>query len=213
MMVDKTAEYVKEKMAGDSSGHDWWHVHRVWKNAARIGGEEGADMFVVELAALLHDIDDYKFHGGDETAGPAAAREFLESLGAEENVISHVCEIIKGMSFKGANVSSEMRTIEGKVVQDADRLDALGAIGIARCFATSSKLNLPIYEPSIKPRPHDSFEEYKNSRSPSINHFHEKLLLLKGLMNTKTARRIAEERHKFMEQFLEEFHSEWEGKN
>lgn len=212
-IIEQTAEHVKDALSGESTGHDWWHVHRVWKTAVRIGEEEGADMFVVEFASLLHDIADYKFHGGDETAGPRVARQWLENLNVDEDIISHVCEIVKDISFKGANVSSKMRTIEGKVVQDADRLDALGAIGIARCFATSSNMKLPIYDPDIKPKPHDSFEEYKTRRTSAINHFYEKLLLLKGMMNTESGKRMAEGRHEFMEEFLERFYGEWEGKN
>ncbi len=212
LMVDKTAEYVKERMAGDSSGHDWWHVYRVWKTAVRIGKKEGVDLFTVELAALLHDIADFKFHGGDESAGPRAAREWLEKLGTDESVVFHVCEIIRDISFKGANVSTKMKTKEGMVVQDADRLDAIGAIGIARTFAYGGSKGRVMYDPDIKPVMHQSFEQYKNSKNPTLNHFYEKLLLLKNLMNTKTAKDMAERRHKLMEDFLSEFFREWEGR-
>jgi len=165
---------------------------------------------VVQLAALLHDIADYKFHGGDDILGPQLAEKWLKKMQVEKGIISHVCEIIKEISFKGARVKSKMKTKEGMIVQDADRLDAMGAVGIARCFATGAKLNREIYNPKIKPKLHKSFEEYKKARSTSINHFYEKLLLLKDLMNTKTAKKIAKERHKFMKQFLDRFFKEWD---
>lgn len=171
--------------------------------------EEGADLLVVELAALLHDIADWKFAGGDETAGPRAAREWLERLGVPTDVTNHVCAIIAQMSFKGAGVQSTMPTIEGKVVQDADRLDALGAIGIARAFAYGGHRGSPIHDPDLKPVLHTSFEHYKAGRGSTINHFHEKLLLLKDRMNTATGRRLARERHEFMVEFLQRFEREW----
>lgn len=211
-VIESTKKYVREKLGGEGSGHDWWHVYRVWKNAVHIGKEEKADMFVVELAALLHDIADYKFHNGDETIGPKTARAFLESLKVDEGIILHVCQIIETISFKGSEVSSKMQTKEGMVVQDADRLDAIGAIGIARTFAYGGHKGREMYSPEIRPEKHTSFEEYKNNKSPTINHFYEKLLLLKDLMNTKTAKKIAEERHKYMEEYLERFFQEWEGK-
>ena len=212
-LVKQTAEYVKSKLEREPTGHDWWHAYRVWKMALRIAKEEGdADLLVVQLAALLHDIADWKFHGGDHSAGVRMAREWLEKLKLDERIISHVCEIIEGISFRGAGVKTKLRTREAMIVQDADRLDALGAIGIARCFATGAKLNRQIYDPEIKPKIHRSFEEYKKAESTSINHFYEKLLLLKDLMHTETAKRIAEERHKFMELFLERFFEEWEGR-
>ena len=210
-IIHQTADYIKNKMLGEGSGHDWWHIYRVWKNALHIGLDEKADMFVVELAALLHDIADWKFHDGNDDIGPQMARSWLEKLAVEETVIAHVCQIIKDVSFKGAGVSTNMKTIEGKVVQDADRLDAIGAVGIARTFAYGGSKSREIYNPDIKPIVHASFEEYKNSISPTLNHFYEKLLLLKDLMNTSTAKNMAEHRHQIMEDFLAEFYQEWEG--
>lgn len=210
--VDRTAAFVRTKLSGEGSGHDWFHVERVWKNAKHIGANEQVDMFVVELAALLHDIADWKFAGGDETAGPREARTWLESLHLDEKTIAHVGDIISDLSFKGAGVTSAVKTKEGMVVQDADRLDAIGAIGIARAFAYGGHKARELYNPGIKPELHTSFEQYKNSTAPTINHFYEKLLLLKHLMNTMSAKRIAEERHAYMEQFLERFYLEWEGR-
>jgi uncharacterized protein len=200
-------------MSGEGSGHDWWHVYRVWQSAIRIGEGEGADLYVVQIAALLHDLGDQKFQGGDETVGPRMAREWLESLDAAPVVIDHVCEIIRDLSFKGANVQTPMRTLEGRVVQDADRLDAIGAIGIARAFAYGGHKGRELYDPNVPPEIHGSFEAYKSSSAPTINHFYEKLLLLKEGMNTDTARRAAEERHRFMESFLAQFYAEWEGRD
>ena len=209
-ILKQTAEFVREHFKKEVTGHDWWHTERVWKMALRIAKEEkDVDLFVVQLAALLHDIADWKFHNGDVSASHKLAEEKLKKLKVEEDVISHVCEIIRELSFKGAKVKSKMRTKEGMIVQDADRLDAIGAIGIARCFATGAKLNREIYNPKIRPKLHKTFEEYKKAESTSINHFYEKLLLLKDLMNTETAKKIAKERHKFMEQFLDRFFKEW----
>ncbi len=210
-VLERTEEYIRKKLSGEGSGHDWWHVYRVWKSAIHIGRQEKADLFVVQLAALLHDISDWKFNDGDDDVGPKLAREWLEGMQVKEQVIFQVCEIIKEMSFKGAGVKTQMRTLEGKIVQDADRLDAIGAIGIARTFAYGGYKGREIYDPNLKPELHDSFEKYKSSTSPTINHFYEKLLLLKDLMNTKTAKKIAEERHEFMEQFLNQFYIEWDG--
>ena len=211
-LIQKTADYVRGRFAGEGSGHDWWHVWRVWQNARMLAAHENVNSQVVELAALFHDIADWKFNGGDDSEGPKAARKWLESLNAEESVIQHVSEIIQDMSFKGAGVSSTMRTNEGKVVQDADRLDAIGAIGIARTFAYGGSRGREMYNPEIKPGRHETFEHYKKNQGPTINHFYEKLLLLKNLMNTQTARRMAEARHQFMEEFLRRFFQEWEGK-
>jgi len=211
LILTKTEQYVRRTLADDSSGHDWWHIYRVRQNALKIGEQEAVDLFVVQLAALLHDIADYKFHGGDESVGPKVARAWLEKLAVDEDIVAHVCEIIQDLSFKGAGVKTEMRTREGMVVQDADRLDAIGAIGIARAFAYGGHKGRPMYDPAIKPELHHSFEAYKNTQSPTINHFYEKLLLLKDLMNTKTAKAIAAERHQFMEVFLARFQKEWEG--
>lgn len=211
-IIKKTENHVKKVMTGEGSGHDWWHAYRVWKMAKHIGEKEHVDMFVVEVAALLHDIADYKLHGGDEEIGPKTAKAWLDSLGVSEKYGNHVYSIIKDISFKGANVSSKMKTKEGMVVQDADRLDAIGAIGITRTFAFGGNKNREIYNPEIKPKMHNSFEEYKKSVSHTVNHFYEKLLLLKRLMNTHTAKKIAEGRHKYMEDFLKRFYKEWEGK-
>jgi uncharacterized protein len=211
-ILKQTEEHIKSKFTGEGSGHDWWHIYRVRKIAVHIGTQENADLFVVQLAALLHDISDWKFNDGDFDAGPGLAREWLEKLQVNEDIISHVSEIIKGVSFKGAGVITEMGTIEGMIVQDADRLDAIGAIGIARTFAYGGHKSREIYNPGIRPEYHGSFEEYKNGTGPTINHFYEKLLLLKDLMNTETARKIAIERHWYMEQFLEKFFREWDGK-
>jgi uncharacterized protein len=211
-VLNATEKYVKQKLAGEGTGHDFWHICRVRDTAMSIGKHERADLFTVQLAALLHDISDWKFNEGDDEIGPRLARGWLEKMQLDEKIISHVCEIIKGVSFKGAGVPTKMRTIEGLVVQDADRLDALGAIGIARTFAYGGHKGNEIYNPGIRPEKHDSFEQYKRSKGTTINHFYEKLLLLKSLMNTATAKKIAEERHQFMEQFLDRFYKEWEGK-
>ncbi len=207
-IVQKTVDFVKEKLSQESSGHDWWHVYRVWQNAIKIGAGEDVDMFVVQLAALLHDIADWKLHGGDITVGPKVSREFLEPFDMEQKTIEHVCDIVKNVSFKGAKVAAEELTKEGHVVQDADRLDALGAIGIARVFAYAGHKGREIYDPAVKPALHDSFDQYKNNTSPAINHFYEKLLLLKNLMNTDTGKKLAQERHTFMEKYLEKFYEE-----
>lgn len=210
-IVAATEEYVQKKLSGEGSGHDWWHVLRVWNNAKTIAKKENADLFVVDLAALLHDIGDHKFHNGDETVGPRLAREWLEQQQVEEKTIEHVCSIIRDLSFKGAGTSSDMPTLEGKVVQDADRLDAIGAMGIARAFAYGGHKNREMYNPSIKPVLHESFEAYKSSTAPTINHFYEKLLLLKDRMHTETARQMAAQRHQYMEDFLNQFYAEWNG--
>ena len=209
-IIIQTEKFVQNKLQGESSGHDWWHVYRVWKNSAYICREENADLFVTQLAALLHDIADWKFHGGDENIGPEIARKWLEKMNVKENVVSQIIEIIKDISFKGAGVKTPMKTMEGMVVQDADRLDAIGAIGIGRAFAYGGHKGREMYNPSIEPVMHQSFQQYKNNKGPTINHFYEKLLLLKDLMNTETAKEMAEDRHKFMEQFLDRFFKEWE---
>ncbi|MBI2675259.1 MAG: HD domain-containing protein [Candidatus Aenigmarchaeota archaeon] len=212
LIVRRTAEYARKRMEDEASGHDWWHAWRVWKTAVRIAKKEGADLFVVQLAALLHDIADWKFNDGDVSIVEKDVRKLLEKLCVEEHVTSHVCEIIGNVSFRGAGVKARMRTKEGMIVQDADRLDAIGAIGIARAFAYGGFKGKEIYNPNILPGKHKTFEEYKNAESTTINHFYEKLLLLKDLMNTETGKEIAEERHRFMENFLEEFFEEWEGR-
>ncbi|MCD6576156.1 MAG: HD domain-containing protein [Nanoarchaeota archaeon] len=200
-IISKTKDFVKQKMYREESGHDWWHVYRVWKLAKKIAKEEKADTFVVELAALLHDLEDHKFVKKKQNL----AEKFLESLGVDEETISQVSYIINNISFS-KNVLKKLKTKEAKVVQDADRIDALGAIGIARCFATGAKLGRPIHDPNIKPK--INLENYKGSQT-GINHFYEKLLQLEKLMNTKTGKRIAKERTKFMKQFLKEFFKEW----
>lgn len=211
--LQKTEAYVREKLEGEGTGHDWWHIHRVRNTALSLAKEEKADLFIVELGALLHDIADHKFHDGDETVGPKVALEWLKSLAVPEDAIHQVCAIIKEVSFKGAKVETPMSTIEGEVVQDADRLDAIGAIGIARAFAYGGHKNRELYNPDQDPTLHDSFEAYKNDKGATINHFYEKLFLLKDRMNTKTAKRIAEERHQFMKEYVERFMSEWSGKS
>lgn len=212
-VIEKTVEFVREKFSGESSGHDWWHMYRTWQLAKTIAVREPqADPFITELGALLHDIADWKFHDGDENAGPKAAREWLKSLQIEESVIVHVEDIIRTVSFKGAGVASNMKTLEGKIIHDADKLDAIGAIGIARTFAYGGANNRAMYDPDQKPEQHDSFDAYKANRGPTINHFYEKLLLLKDRMYTDTAKQLAQKRHEYMEQFLQEFYAEWEGK-
>lgn len=208
-IIKLTEQYVHEKLDGEGTGHDWWHIHRVRNLALAIAQTEQADLFVVELAALLHDIADWKFHHGDQEIGPQTARAWLLSHNVDLATINHVCTIIKDISFKGAHVATPMKSIEGQIVQDADRLDALGAIGIARCFAYGGSRNQVMYDPHQKPIMHANFEEYKNKSNITINHFYEKLLLLKDRLNTQAARTIAYERHKFMEQFLNQFFTEW----
>ena len=212
IMIDKTIDFVKKTLTNAEGGHDWWHIYRVWKLAKQIAKTETADNFIVELAALLHDIADSKFHNGNEEIGPATARKFLSSLNLAEEKIKHVENIIANISFKGGTHSQTFHSLELDIVQDADRLDALGAIGIARTFNYGGYKNREIYNPDIKPNLNMTKEEYKNSTAPSINHFYEKLLLLKGRMNTTTGKAMAEHRHKYMEEFLEEFYNEWNGK-
>ena len=209
--IEAIVERVKEKMSGEGSGHDWWHVYRVWQNAIAIGQAEGANMYVVQLAALLHDIADWKFSNGDMKAGGRVSAEWLTALGVESDVVNHVSTIIDSLSFKGAGVDASMSTLEGKVVQDADRLESMGAMGVARTFAYGGYKGRPLYDPTIEPEVHTSLEQYKNSAGPTINHFYEKLLLLKDLINTNHAKKLAASRHEFMESFLKQFFSEWSG--
>lgn len=211
-IIQKTAEYIKQEFANDSSGHDWWHIYRVWKNALAINEHEKADSFIVQLAALLHDLDDWKFND-NEDGTPLRARAWLDSCSVESRIADKVCHIVKNISYKGANVENKMESLEGFIVQDADRLDAIGAIGIARAFAYGGYKNRMLYNPEANPHMHKTFEEYKNSQSDTINHFYEKLLLLKDRMNTKTAKRMAEQRHAIMVKFLDDFMKEWEGKD
>lgn len=210
-LINETAEYVKRTLQGDATGHDWWHVFRVWQMATRLARETDADMTVVQLGALLHDIADWKFHDGDTEIGPRVAREWLTSRGADSDVIDQVCYIVASGSFKGAGVPDEHKTLESQIVQDADRLDAIGAIGIARAFACGASMGNEMYDPGVDPQFHGSAESYRNGSTTTVNHFHEKLLLLKDRLNTEPARRIAQGRHEYMERFLEEFHREWNG--
>jgi uncharacterized protein len=210
-IINRAAKYAKKTLGREATGHDWLHVERVWANAKKIGKGSGADMFVVELAALLHDIADWKFHGGDATAGPRKAGKWLRAQGLDAATVEHVTAIIGKSSFKGAKVKNEIDTLEGMIVQDADRLDALGAIGIARAFAYGGAKGRAIYDPASKPVLHDSAEKYSKSTGPTIDHFYEKLLLLKGLMNTRNGELAAANRHKFMTAFLRQFHAETAG--
>ena len=210
-IIHQTKEHVRQLFEGEGTGHDWWHIERVRAMAVRIAKEEQADEFIVELAALLHDIADHKFHGGDTTIGPEKAGQWLNSLSVDAKHIQHICEIVEQVSFKGAHVDTPMSTLEGEIVQDADRLDAIGAIGIARAFAYGGYKQRELYNPFIKPELHSSFEAYKKTNSPSLNHFYEKLFLLKDRMHTQTGKRIAQERHHFMEQYVTRFLSEWGG--
>jgi uncharacterized protein len=211
MVIDKTKDFVRAKLEGEGSGHDWWHIVRVYNTAKYIGEKENADLFIVELAALLHDIADWKFHKDNVNLGSEITEQWLKSLEVPEDKIQQVTQIIKTLSFKGGTVDSTQHSIEGKVVQDADRLDAIGAIGIARTFAYGGFINREMYNPEKKPQSYNNFEEYKNAEDTTINHFYEKLLLLKDLMNTEAAKNMAVERHEYMENFLNEFYSEWEG--
>ena len=212
LLIEKTKEFVKEKCSGESSGHDWFHIYRVYNTAKYIAKKENADLFIVEMTALLHDIDDWKFTENTET-NTTVTENFLKSLNISQEIISKIIIIIKTMSYKGGIVDSTQNTIEGMIVQDADRLDAIGAIGIARTFAYGGSKNRIIYDPDIKPLKFSSLEEVKNLENHTINHFYEKLLKLKDLMNTDTAKKLAEKRHRFMEDFLDEFFLEWELKN
>jgi uncharacterized protein len=210
-LVSAIANEVRAKLGGESSGHDWWHTHRVWQMARRIGRHYDADMLVIQLAALLHDVADWKLHGGDETIAPRVARSILEKYHAPEQIIGAVNTIICEISFKGATVASEPSTIEGRIVQDADRLDAIGAIGIARAFAYAGHAGRPMHNPDAVPVMHTSKKAYLSNRSSTINHFYEKLLLLKERMNTSEAKDIAQVRHAFMEDYLDQFAREWNG--
>jgi len=212
LIIQKTVSFVQETLKDAEGGHDWWHIYRVWKNAQHIAKQEsGVDGLIIELGALLHDIADSKFHNGDEEIGPKTARSFLSSLNLDEDLISRVENIVRHISFKGSLEGQKWKSPELDVVQDADRLDAIGAIGIARTFTYGGHKRRSLYNPDIPPNLNMSKEEYKNSNAPTLNHFYEKLLLLKDLMNTKTGKSIAEERHMFMEIYIEQFLSEWEG--
>lgn len=210
-ITHKTIAFVKSTLQGAEGGHDWFHIERVWKNAKLIGATENVDQTVIELGALLHDIADSKFHDGDEEIGPQTARKFLLEQNVNTETIEHVVQIIRHISFKGGNQEQTFKSLELDVVQDADRLDAIGAIGIARTFNYGGFKNRAIYNPEIKPDLNMDKEAYKKSTAPTINHFYEKLLLLKDKMNTETGKIIAEQRHDFMVQFLDQFYTEWAG--
>ncbi|HQX03853.1 MAG TPA: HD domain-containing protein [Flavobacterium sp.] len=210
-IIDKTILFVKDKLQNAEGGHDWFHIERVYKNAISIAETETCDLTVVKLGALLHDIADSKFHDGDEEIGPQKARNYLESQKVSEEIIKHVIQIIENISFKGGNFEKQFTSKELEIVQDADRLDAMGAIGIARTFNYGGFKNRSIYNPTIAPKLNMSKEEYKKSDAPTLNHFYEKLLLLKDKMNTETGKKMAQERHRFMELFLGQFYAEWEG--
>lgn len=210
MYIEETIAFVKQALANAEAGHDWWHIYRVWKNAEYIGFLEGGDPQVIALAALLHDIADSKFHGGDEEVGPATAKQFLENLQVPAEIVNPVVKIIENISFKGGKTIRNFSSLELDIVQDADRLDAIGAIGIARAFNYGGFKNRPFYDPAIPPNLNKSKEEYKHNADPTINHFYEKLLLLKDRMNTATGKSLALQRHRFMEEFLQQFYREWE---
>lgn len=211
-ILKNTIIFVKETLSDAEGGHDWFHIERVYKNALLIAQGEDVDLFVVSLGALLHDIADAKFHDGDESIGPKKARGFLTSQEVSEEVIAHVENIIQYISFKSSlGDEKQFHSPELAVIQDADRLDAIGAIGIARCFNYGGFKNRVLYDPAISPNLNMSKEEYKKSTAPTINHFYEKLLLLKDKMNTTTGRQIAEDRHRYMEGFLQQFYDEWRG--
>jgi len=209
-IIGKTIEFAKLKMKNRESGHDWQHTERVRKVALKIAREEKADLFIVEMAALLHDVFDFKFF--DEKIAKEKIEKYLKQFKLDKGTDKHIKSIIANISFKGAKVENKINTLEGKIVQDADRLDAIGAIGIARVFSYGGHAGRDMYDPKIKPVMHATFEKYKNGKSSSINHFYEKLLLLKNSMNTKTAKKLAQKRHKIMEEYLKNFFAEWEGK-
>ncbi len=211
-LLENTIAFVKKELANAEGGHDWFHIERVYKNSLLISKTEDVNVLVVVLGALLHDIADSKFYDGDESIGPKKASDFLTSENVAKEVIAHVIKIIENISFKGGNKTQEFKSKELDIVQDADRLDAIGAMGIARCFNYGGFKNRKLYDPEIKPNLNMSPEVYKASKAPTINHFYEKLLLLKDKMNTQTAKQIAQKRHEYMEGFLAQFYGEWEGK-
>jgi len=210
--IEQTVEFVKHSLKNAEGGHDWWHIYRVWQSAKTIAAKENVNMEVVELSALLHDIADSKFHEGNEEIGPQKAGEFLLSISVDLETVHHVQDIIRHISYKASFEKIAFKSRELEVVQDADRLDAIGAMGIARAFSYGGFKQREFYNPEVPPNLNMSKEEYKNSSVPTINHFYEKLLLLKDKMNTQTGRELAMQRHLFMETFLEQFYSEWNGK-
>ena len=207
-IINLTILFVKDKLATAEAGHDWFHIDRVYKTTLKINAEEKGDLLVVSLAALLHDIADSKFNDGDEEIGPRIAGKFMESIGVDSKIILHVQQIIKNLSFKASFGKIDFSSKELDIVQDADRLDAIGAIGIARAFTYGGYKNRTMYDPEILPAYNQTKEEYKSSVAPTINHFYEKLLLLKDLMKTQAGLRIAEKRHRFMLDYLEHFFDE-----
>lgn len=211
-IIEKTKEFVKSRLGyADATGHDWLHIDRVLRNAVLIGSKEDVDMFTVQLGALLHDIADWKFHGGDKEVGPKVAAEWLNELNTPDQIVEEVAKIVRDIGFNNRFDKNIKLSKEARVVQDADRLDAMGAIGIARVFAYGGHKNRPMFNPKIKPSKFKNSEKYRTKASHSVNHFYEKLFLLKDLMNTKTAKRMAQERHRFMENYLKTFYKEWEG--
>lgn len=211
--ITQTINFVKETLAHAEAGHDWFHIERVYKTAQTINTIEGGDPMIIAFAALLHDIADSKFNNGDEEIGPRKAGEFLASIGVTPGIVNEVQEIIRNLSFKASFDTISYQSKELNIVQDADRLDAIGAIGIARAFTYGGFKNRVLYDPAIPPNLSMTKEQYKNTTAPTINHFYEKLLLLKDLMKTQAGKKMAEERHQFMLQYLDQFYNEWEGKN
>lgn len=209
-LVEHVAERIRTRFLAESSGHDWHHINRVRRLATQIAAAEGANRDIVELAALVHDIADWKFHNGDDRVGPREAERLLKEEGASADVVGQVIEIVATISYKGAGVTTAMKSLEGQCVQDADRLDAIGAIGIARCFAYGGHAGRLMYDPDEPPEMHATAEAYKAAKGHSLNHFYEKLFLLKDRMNTATGQAMAEERHQFMEHFVERFLEEWD---
>ena len=211
-IIKKIAFRVQQRLKEDATGHDWWHIYRVWMMSKTLQKKEGGDLFIIELAALLHDIADWKLNNGKEEEGYRTIENWLTEAGLGKQKMEKIIAIIRQVSFKGAEVETPMSSMEGKIVQDADRLDAIGAIGISRAFAYGGNKNRMIYDPGIQPEMHTNFEAYKKAEGTTVNHFYEKLLLLKERMNTTAAKEIAAERHAFMETFLERFYREWDGK-
>ena len=209
-LIENTKKFVKQSLEKAEAGHDYWHTLRVLKSSQKIAEQEGGNLLVVTLGSLLHDIADAKFHQGDESVGPKIARDFLQSEQVPEDVIDHIIKIIENISFKNSLEGQKFSSLELQIIQDADRLDAIGAIGIARAFIYGGYKNNPIYDPGLKPNLNMDKETYKKGDTTTINHFYEKLLKLKDLMNTPTAKRMAEDRHRFMLEFLEQFYKEWE---
>ena len=209
-LIENTRKFVKETLENAEAGHDFWHILRVLKLSEKIADKEGGNELIIRLGALLHDIADAKFHNGDETIGPKVARDFLETQQVDEKIIDHIVKIIENISFKNSFEGQKFTSKELQIIQDADRLDAIGAIGIARAFVYGGHKNNPIYHPGLKVNLNMTKEEYKKGDTSTINHFYEKLLKLKDMMNTETGRQLAEKRHAFMEAFLEQFYEEWE---